>query len=283
MDAIWSNTDFPYMCLKDVRRTSAFRSAIRQAVRPGDTVLDVGAGTGILSLFAIEAGASRVYAAEIDPLLCESLRKTACANGVADRLTVLEGDAREVAIPQPVDVVVAEMMDTGLIDELQVPVLNELRRKSVIRNEPRIVPARYRTYIELVFAQNSYFGFTILAPKHEWPFYATSEEWHPTDIRAVTRRTLIAEHDFQGGVVQETVDVTLDFPLLETREGATINAVRLQGEAVFSDGIVLPASNSLNGDKILSIPEVKVESSSIVGTIRYVLGGGLHHFELILE
>jgi hypothetical protein len=34
MSEVWSNTEFPYMCVKDERRTPAFREAIRSTVRP---------------------------------------------------------------------------------------------------------------------------------------------------------------------------------------------------------------------------------------------------------
>lgn len=118
---VWSGSDFPYMCLKDERRTRAFREAIERRVRPGDTVVDVGAGSGILSLFAASAGAGRVHAVEIDHSLAAALRETVALNGLDDVVTVAEGDVLGAPLPQGADVVVAEIIDTGLLDELQVP------------------------------------------------------------------------------------------------------------------------------------------------------------------
>ena len=147
MSEIWSNTDFPYMCLKDETRTWAFRDAIHAVVRPGDVVVDVGAGSGILSFFAAAAGAAQVHAVEIDPVSAAALRRSVELNpAVADRVRVVEGDAATVDLPLGADVVVAEIIETGLLDEQQVPVLNALRRRGVIDATTRLVPDGLRDH-----------------------------------------------------------------------------------------------------------------------------------------
>jgi predicted RNA methylase len=132
----------------------AVRDAIERVVRPGDTVLDVGAGSGILSLFAASAGARRVYAVEIDHLLATALRTTIARNGMAGVVEVVEGDVLEADLPAPVDVVVAEIIDTGLLDELQAPALNRLRARGVVGRDTRLVPSRCRTRLQLVRADH---------------------------------------------------------------------------------------------------------------------------------
>ena len=88
-------------------RTDAFRRAIESVVRPGDVVLDVGAGTGILSLFAAKAGAARVYAVE-QTTVAVLARELATANAVGDVVQVIQGDVMDVELPEQVDVIVSD-------------------------------------------------------------------------------------------------------------------------------------------------------------------------------
>ena len=104
-------------------RTGAFRRAIDSVVRPGDIVLDVGAGSGILSVFAARAGAARVYAVERTSaaVLAQEL---AAANGVAEIVQVIHGDVMDIEPPERVDVIVSEWLGGFGIDEgMLVPVI----------------------------------------------------------------------------------------------------------------------------------------------------------------
>lgn len=279
MTAIWSNTDFPYMCLKDETRTLAFREAIRAVVRPGDVVVDVGAGTGILSFFAAEAGASAVHAVEIDPVSAEALR---CSVGLNPRLggvvRVVQGDAAVVDLPRA-DVVMAEIIETGLLDEQQVPVLNALRCRGVIRAGTRVIPGSYETTLQLVTTDHEYYGFAIAAPKHEWPFYSTGPGWHATPVQGVGEVVTISRVNFAAGPVDEIVSGSTS---LAVDPDVLINGVRLAGRVGLSPGRALGPTHSVNGDKVLPIPSVS-GSASVTLRWRCRMGAGLGSLVLDCE
>jgi len=109
--------------IRDRVRTEAFRRAIDSVVRPGDIVLDVGAGSGILSVFAARAGAARVYAVEQTSVVVLA-QELAAANGVDEIVHVIHDDILDVEAPERVDVVVSEWLGGFGIDEgMLVPVI----------------------------------------------------------------------------------------------------------------------------------------------------------------
>jgi SAM-dependent methyltransferase len=267
------------MCLKDERRTLAFRDAIHSTVRPGDVVIDVGAGTGILSFFAAAAGAAKVYAVEIDPVSAAGLRRSVALNpAVSDRIHVVEGDAATVDLPRAA-VVVAEIIETGLLDEQQVPVLNSLRRRGVVSSATRLVPAWYETTLQLVTADHDYYGFTLAAPKHEWPFYTSGPGWHPTPITAASAPLAISRVDFTAGLVDADVagEATLDVD-----PDATVNAIRLAGRIGLTATHTLGPTHAVNGDKILPITGFHGATTAMLRW-RYRMGAGIGALELDCE
>jgi protein arginine N-methyltransferase 1 len=128
--------------LNDAVRTSAFDRALREVVRPGDVVADLGAGSGILGLLALRHGARRVYAVERHPV-AELARMIARENGLEDRLVVLRGEAAEVRLPERADVVVSETLGNAVFDEGILELLRDARRRH-LKPGGRLVPSRIR-------------------------------------------------------------------------------------------------------------------------------------------
>lgn len=95
--------------VSDTFRTEAFARAISQVVKPGDVVLDVGTGTGILAMLAARAGARKVYAvdqSEIARFATDLVR----TNGLEDIVRVFRGPSSALEIGEKVDVLVSEWL-----------------------------------------------------------------------------------------------------------------------------------------------------------------------------
>jgi protein arginine N-methyltransferase 1 len=115
-DPMYAEFEVHRTMIRDRVRTEAFRRAIESVVRPGDVVLDVGAGSGILSLFAARAGAARVWAVERTTVAVLA-QVLAAANGAAEIVRVIHGDIMDVELPGRVDVIVSEWLGGFGIDE----------------------------------------------------------------------------------------------------------------------------------------------------------------------
>ncbi len=89
-------------------RMSAYVSAIRDAVRRDDVVLDIGTGTGVMALLACQCGAKRVYAIEPSDVIVLA-RQAAKDNGVADRISFHRAFSTELELPERCDVLLSDL------------------------------------------------------------------------------------------------------------------------------------------------------------------------------
>ena len=69
---------------------------------------------------------------------------------------MIEADAAAADFPEPMDVLVADLIDTGLLDEQQVPVANSLRARGVTGANTRFIPQGYQTFVEVGYCDWSY-------------------------------------------------------------------------------------------------------------------------------
>lgn len=93
----------------DKTRTDAFAEAIAEVVKPGDFVIDVGAGTGILSLLAAKAGARRVIGVERSAMASKA-RELVQRNGFDDRVEIIQGYAANLKLTESADVIISEWL-----------------------------------------------------------------------------------------------------------------------------------------------------------------------------
>lgn len=164
-----------FRMLNDGLRNAAFEAALTAAVarRPGCSVLDIGAGTGILAMMALRAGATKAQACELNRVLCATARACAAANSVSPaaldiilgkstQLCVEEvdgggaasGEAADGAAAAPVlrqraDIVVAELVDAGLLGEHIISVLQHAARH-LLAPGGEMIPRAANVFVALI-------------------------------------------------------------------------------------------------------------------------------------
>ncbi len=125
--------------LRDAPRVLAYKTAIQRHA-PGRTVLEIGCGTGVLSILAAQAGARRVIAVE-EGNMVEVAKEMVAVNDVADRVTVVKGNSRTLDLDEPVDLVIHELIGEDPFDENVLPSIVDARKR-LMREDGRLMPYR---------------------------------------------------------------------------------------------------------------------------------------------
>jgi protein arginine N-methyltransferase 1 len=126
--------------IRDRDRTDAYALALERLVRPGSLVLDIGAGSGILTLFAARGGARRVFAVEPADVI-ELARAFAAANGVADSVEFIQAVSTRIDLPEPVDVIVSDIRGVLPLHRAHIPSIIDARRRH-LAEAGTLIPVR---------------------------------------------------------------------------------------------------------------------------------------------
>lgn len=137
--------------LKDVVRTKTYQNVIyqNQFLFKDKIVLDVGAGTGILSLFCAKAGAQHVYAVECSDM-ADMAKEIVEANGFSNVITVLKGKIEELELPVPkVDIIISEWMGYFLLFENMLNTVLYARDKWLV-DDGVLLPDKASLYLTAI-------------------------------------------------------------------------------------------------------------------------------------
>jgi hypothetical protein len=125
--------------LLDTIRCRKYQEAVEKAIRGGEVVIDLGAGTALLSCFAVRAGASRVYALEMSRI-ADVAEEVIRANGFQDRITVVRGHSSKAKLPERADLLVTETLsEAGFDNENIIEVVADARRR-LLKPDARVIP-----------------------------------------------------------------------------------------------------------------------------------------------
>jgi len=246
-------------CLYDQERLKQYQAAIHKKCKD-KVVVDIGAGTGVLSLFAAQAGARRVYSVEINPRAARIISHNAARNGFGDIIKVIHGDGMEVDLPEKADVVTCDLLCCGLFFEPEIQIMNNAKR--FLNPDGAFIPEEVESRVDLGIAETHTYGLRF--------DYLNRATVLPGD-RPLTDTILYNRSRFADDLSSWIdADVTLT-----AKTTGTANALRLTGRAKLADGIYTGHTTSLfNPETIFLKNPIEVQAGRGYRVRMRYLGGG---------
>ena len=133
--------------IRDSARMQPYTQALSQAIQPGATVVDIGAGPGVFSFLACRFGAGHVHAIEPDPSI-EAAQAIAAANGLDGRITFHRTVSTEVVLPEPADVIISDLRGVLPLLQAHISAIADARTR-LLRPGGTLIPRRDILHVAL--------------------------------------------------------------------------------------------------------------------------------------
>lgn len=214
-------------------------------------VYDIGAGSGILTSWAVPH-ADFIYSVELDPNI--SPKTEELLRGFKN-VSFIRANARKVEFPQKADYIICEMLDTALIDEEQVPVLNSIIK--YLKKNGKVIPKGIINGVEPVYTEINHINYE----ENENKLYSTLG---PLNI--------YSEYDFR-----EKIDPYANFNLkLKISEDGIFRGIKITTFTLITPNIICGPTPMLNPPLIIPTEKLGVKRGDIVKlNLSYLMGGGL--------
>lgn len=144
--------EFHRNMLGDHVRNQAFYDALKQVIKPGMRVVDLGAGTGLLGFMARQLGAAEVYLIDHGPVL-QLAEQLAADNGIDGMVFLPEHSTSVFELP-PCDLVISETLGNYAFEEHLIENLNDARR--FLKPDGVMMPGRVQQWIAPVSSSAHY-------------------------------------------------------------------------------------------------------------------------------
>ncbi|HEY8035770.1 MAG TPA: methyltransferase domain-containing protein [Methylobacter sp.] len=265
---------YHHSMLMSENRMIPFKAAIEYAVFESAKVLELGGGTGVLSCFAA-AKASQVWCVELNPELVLEARRLLALNRNGHKVEVVHADALAYLPPEPVDVVICEMIHPAMLREKQVEVIEAFKvryRRRFGEKLPVFIPEAVVMAVQPLRQDYDFFGFhaPIIQFQREPVVQegtiqlADPEVYSILDFTELTSREIQWEGTFSlasDGVVNALRFITKNILAVVPEQSTTIDWV--------VDYLVLP----------LSEPVEAKAGDVLKVAFRYFTGGSLRSLE----
>lgn len=249
----FQTTHYHLDLLKDTERVSAFFEAINQYSLKTDLAYDLGCGSGLLSYFLSDKF-MEIISVEIDS------KAHACALKNLekfDNIKVINDDVLKHDFDKKADLIVCEMMDTALIDEEEVQVLNHARK--FLKQDGQIIPKAIVNIAELVNMQRDYI---------HWDENASYE--------ILSEPVNYAEIIFKDEI-NPNFNKNLEF---KVNRNQIANGIKITTVTILNDDIVCGPTPMFNPPLLIPIDEINVKCNDLINVkLKYIMGQGIETIE----
>lgn len=249
----FKTTPYHFDLLKDSDRLAGFLQAIKEYDGKKDLAYDLGCGSGVLSYFLSN------YFQEIISIEIEKSTFDCAKENLSNfnNINVVNSDVLEFEFDKKADLIVCEMMDTALIDEEEIPVLNHA--KKFLKEDGKIIPQGVINAAELVCMQREYI---------HWDEQAKYE--------SLSRPVIYSEFDFLEDI-NPTFESNVSF---KVKKDGKINGLKITTFTKLNDNLICGPTPMLNPPLLVPLEETSVKSNDFINVkLKYIMGNGIESIQ----